>query len=427
MKPQIKLIHLFQTLLLLGLISGILLPPPAATASLPTIDWPQLSLTPYQSGFASPVHLTHAADGSPRLFVVEQDGIIRLIKNDVVFPTPFLDIHERVYYPGSGESGLLSVAFPPDYASKGYFYVYYTRLDGDNQTSRFHLIPGDPDQADPASEQPVLLFAHPDYNNHNGGQLAFGPDGYLYIGTGDGGGSGDPQGNAQDPDSLLGKLLRIDVESGVDPYLIPASNPYTQTAGYRGEIWALGLRNPWRYSFDHQTGDLYIGDVGQGDAEEVDFQPASSPGGENYGWNILEGDLCYNPPFGCVPPDHYAPPVAVYAHGPNGCSITGGAVYRGAAYPRMQGVYFYGDYCSGRIWGLIDAGGWQNQLLLDTGLSISTFGEDEAGNLYVADLSSGVLYQITDLPTTPSNMVYLPLVSLQRAIPASPLSSRFDK
>jgi glucose/arabinose dehydrogenase len=404
-----------QTLLLLGIISGLLLPPRAATASLPTVVWPQIILTPYQSGFTSPVHLTHAGDGSQRLFVVEQSGIILIIKDNVVLSTPFLDIHERVLFPGSGECGMLSVAFPPDYASKGYFYVYYTRLDGNNQTSRFHLKPGLPDEADPASEQPIIPFDHPNYNNHNGGQLAFGPDGYLYIGTGDGGGAGDPQGNAQNPASLLGKLLRIDVESGVDPYSVPVTNPYTQTVGYRGEIWALGLRNPWRYAFDLQTGDLYIGDVGQDTEEEVDFQPASSLGGENYGWNTLEGNLCYNPSSSCVPPARYAPPVAVYDHGPNdsnGCSITGGGVYRGVIYPRMQGMYFYGDYCSGKIWGLIDANGWQNQLLLDTTLSISTFGADETGNLFLADLSSGVIYRIIDTLTNLHNKVFLPLVSI---------------
>jgi glucose/arabinose dehydrogenase len=406
--------HFFQALLLLGVISSILLPSQATTASQPTIAWPQISLITYQSGFSSPVHLTNAGDGSQRLFVVEQSGIIRIIKNNVVLPTPFLDIHDRVLFPGSGERGLLSVAFPSNYASKSYFYVYYTRLDGNNQASRFHLKPGKPDEADPFSEQMIILFNHPNYSNHNGGQLAFGPDGYLYIGTGDGGSGGDPQGNAQNPASLLGKLLRIDVESGVDPYLVPATNPYTQTVGYRGEIWALGLRNPWRYAFDRQTGDLYIGDVGQNTEEEVDFQPASSHGGENYGWNVLEGNLCYKPSVNCVPPAHYAPPIAVYDHGlndSNGCAITGGAVYRGATYLRLQGIYFYGDYCTGKIWGLKYSSGWQSQPLLDTDLSISTFGEDEAGNLYLADLSSGKIYKIVDRMTAPLDYVFLPVVS----------------
>jgi glucose/arabinose dehydrogenase len=408
--------HCLHALLLLGVISNILLPSRATTASQPTIAWPKISLITYQSGFSSPVHLANAGDGSQRLFVVEQRGIIRIIKNNVVLNTPFLDIQDRVLFPGSGERGLLSVAFPSDYATKGYFYVYYTRLDGNNQTSRFHLKPGKPDEADPFSEQLIILFNHPNYSNHNGGQLAFGPDGYLYIGTGDGGGGGDPQGNAQNPASLLGKLLRIDVESGVDPYLVPVTNPYTQTVGYRGEIWALGLRNPWRYAFDRQTGDLYIGDVGQNTEEEVDFQPASSQGGENYGWNVLEGNLCYIPSVNCIPPSHYEPPIAVYDHGvndSNGCAITGGGVYRGATYLRMQGIYFYGDYCSGKIWGLLYSNGWQSQPLLDTDLSISTFGEDEAGNLYLADLSSGRILQIVDWLTAPVDIVYLPVASTQ--------------
>jgi hypothetical protein len=416
MNPLSPVKHFAHILLLLGIISGILHPSQAATASLPNIAWPQISLIIYQSGFTSPVHLTNAGDGSQRLFVVEQSGIIRIIKNNVVLSTPFLDIQNRVLFPGFGERGLLSVAFPPDYASKGYFYVYYTRLDGNNQTSRFHLKPGKPDEADPFGEQPIILFNHPNYSNHNGGQLAFGPDGYLYIGTGDGGGAGDPQGNAQNPSSPLGKLLRIDVESGVEPYSVPLTNPYTQTVGYLGEIWALGLRNPWRFSFDRLTGDLYIGDVGQNTEEEVDFQPASSLGGENYGWNVLEGNLCFNPSINCVPPARYVPPIAIYDHGindANGCSITGGGVYRGAAYLRLQGIYFYGDYCTGKIWGLKNSNGWQNQPLLDTPLWISTFGEDETGNLYLADLSSGVIYQIVDRMIAQPNLNFLPMVSIQ--------------
>jgi hypothetical protein len=211
--------------------------------------------------------------------------------------------------------------------------------------------------------------------------------------------------------TVLGKLLRIDVESGVDPYLIPATNPFTQTVGYRGEIWALGLRNPWRYTFDRQTGDLYIADVGQNTEEEVDFQPASSPGGENYGWNTLEGNLCFDPPSGCV--SAHIPTHATYDHGindANGCSITGGFVYRGAAFPRMQGVYFYADYCRGKIWGLSFSNGWQSHLLLDTDLLISTFGEDEAGNLYLADLSGGVIYQVNDIVAANPATVFLPHV-----------------
>lgn len=315
------------------------------------------------------------------------------------------------------EQGLLSVAFPPGFASKGYFFVDYTDMTGIGNTviARYHVT-ANPDVADPNSEETVLGITQP-YANHNGGQLQFGPDGYLYIGMGDGGSGGDPQNNAQTPSMLLGKILRIDTEQTAPPsppsggsllyyfpviaktfsiasYTVPATNPYTQTAGYRGEIWALGLRNPWRFSFDRSTGDLYIADVGQNAWEEVDFQSASSAGGENYGWRILEGTHCYNPSSGCVPPARYSAPVAEYSHS-FGCSVTGGYVYRGPGNAAMQGIYFYGDYCSGRIWGLQNAGGWQTQQLAQPSINISTFGEDEAGNLYVASYSGGATYQIT--------------------------------
>ncbi|HEX9028222.1 MAG TPA: PQQ-dependent sugar dehydrogenase, partial [Anaerolineales bacterium] len=376
------------------------------------------------SGLSSPVFITNAGDSSGRLFIVEQAGRIRIVQNGALQAAPFLDITGRVRSPASGggsEQGLLSAAFPPGYGTgKDYFYVYYTRLDGNNQVSRFHLNTSF-NAADPHSEEPILLLNHPTYENHNGGQLNFGPDGYLYIGTGDGGGAGDPSGNAQNPASLLGKLLRIDVEPHPNPgkgsfhlffplslknsdgtpsrraYSIPADNPYAQTAGYRGEVWALGLRNPWRFSFDRLAGDLYIADVGQDRVEEVNFQTASSRGGENYGWNILEGDLCYNPSSGCTPPPRYAPPVFTYEHGlndANGCSITGGYVYRGPAYPALQGIYFYGDYCTGRIWGLSrDGGAWQNHEFSIPHYQLTSFGEDQAGELYVA-ATNGSIYQI---------------------------------
>ncbi len=304
------------------------------------------------------------------------------------------------------------MAFPPGYAGKGYFYVYYTNTSGNIVVSRYFLTPNKPDMVDSSSEQIVLTINHPTYSNHNGGQLSFGPDGFLYMGTGDGGGGGDPNGNAQNHASLLGKILRIDVESGnptrqnQTTYTVPSTNPYTQTQGYRGEIWALGVRNPWRFSFDRDTHDLYIGDVGQDTEEEIDFQSASSAGGENYGWNILEGLLCFNPPSGCVLPSRYSPPVAEYDHGPNdsiGCAVTGGFVYRGQNYPSMQGVYFYGDYCSGRIWGLeFDGANWENTVLLDTPYNVSTFGEDEVGNLYVTDYANGIIYLITATNSGPS-------------------------
>lgn len=389
------------------------LPGLAATGTAGTmasVRWPTIALTTPVAGLSRPVHITHAGDGSGRLFVVEQEGRIRLVKNGSLQQTPFLDISTRVGC--CGERGLLSVAFPPGYASKGHFYVNYTDINGDTVVARYRVT-DDPDVADPSSEEVILTVDQP-YGNHNGGQLAFGPqDGYLYIGMGDGGSAGDPEDRAQNPAELLGKLLRIDVESEEHPYAIPTSNPYTQTTGYRGEIWALGLRNPWRFSFDRQTGDLYIGDVGQGSREEIDFQPAASPGGENYGWDILEGTRCYEPPSGCVPPSGYSPPVVDYERTAGNCAVTGGLVYRGPGFPRMRGVYFYADYCSGRIWGLKRAGGeWQNTLLHEAPFTIASFGEDEAGTLYVTDYSNGAIYAVSD--ETPTQQLYLPLLQHTR-------------
>jgi len=313
---------------------------------------------------------------------------------------------------------LLSVAFPPAYGSRGYFYVDYTNLAGDTVIARYKVSP-DPNLADPSSEEILLTISQP-YANHNGGQLAFGPDGYLYIGMGDGGSGGDPGNRAQNPGELLGKILRIDVEQastpippaggiqvffpvifrvGVDPpYRIPPNNPFIKTPGYRPEIWALGLRNPWRFSFDRTTGDLFIADVGQDAWEEVDFQPAGSSGGQNYGWRILEGAHCYNPSSGCVPPPGYVAPAFEYSHGTgdsNGCSVTGGFVYRGNTYPSMQGIYFYGDYCRGKIWGAVNTGSWQTSLLTTAPFSISSFGEDENAELYAVDFGNGRIFQVT--------------------------------
>ncbi len=385
---------------------------PAALAQGAAV-WPNIALTHTVGGFSQPLHITHAGDGSGRLFVVEKAGVIRILRNGSLEPTPFLSIANRVGSAG-GEQGLLSVAFPPDYATKGYFYVDYTDVNGDTVVSRFY-VDSDPDVADPTSEKVILTIDQP-YANHNGGQLAFGPDGYLYISTGDGGDGGDPEGNGQNPATLLGNILRIDVEPHVTPfsvthrlylplimsqgggglaYRIPSTNPFTQTAGYRDEIWAWGLRNPWRFSFDRSTGDLYIGDVGQNSYEEIDFQPATSAGGENYGWAIMEGAHCY-PSDPCDSTDLVLP-VAEYDHS-LGCSVTGGVVYRGPA-PDLQGIYFYGDYCSGRIWGLVqEGGGWSTQVLTNTGLSITSFGEDEAGNVYVIDFWNGDVYQVGEAP-----------------------------
>jgi len=384
----------------------------AAAATAASVVWPQIFLTPVTSGLSLPVHVTHAGDGSGRLFVVERAGRIRIFKNGILLSTPFLDITAIVQDAGS-EEGLLSVAFPPGFgASKNHFYVYYVNNSGDLVIARYQVSGGNADLADAGSEQIVLTVNHPGQSNHNGGQLAFGPnDGYLYLGTGDGGGGGDVPNNAQTTSVLLGKLLRIDVETGTPTtYTVPATNPYTQTVGYSPEIWALGLRNPWRFSFDRQTGDLYIGDVGQNEWEEVDYQPAASTGGENYGWRCKEGTHDYNFSGTCSTLT-LEPPVAEYNHGPGdsiGCSITGGFVYRGPAYAFMQGMYFYADYCTGRIWGLKNDGtGWQTQELTDAAFSISTFGEDEAGNLYLASYGGGQIYLMGDLELK----TYLPLIS----------------
>jgi glucose/arabinose dehydrogenase len=383
----------------------------------PSAVWPTISLDPVVNGLSNPVYVTNAGDGSGRLFIVEQAGRIKIIQNGSITGT-FLDITGRVLAPPTGgtEQGLLSVAFPPAYGSgKNYFYVYYTNKNGNNQVSRFYLGQ-DPNTANPDSEEMIILFNHPTYNNHNGGQLAFGSDGYLYIGTGDGGGGGDPFNNAQNPNSLLGKLLRIDVEVLYSPpvldqfrlylplsinnsgapalaYRIPPDNPFANTQGYLPEIWALGMRNPWRFSFDRANHDLWIGDVGQDNWEEVDYQPASSPGGENYGWDMYEGTSCYTAP--CSPAGKMMP-IFTYAHTNGNCSITGGFVYRGAAFPGMQGIYFFADYCTGTIWGIQKENTtWVSSILpTGTAYNISSFGEDQAGELYAVNRTGGALYHL---------------------------------
>lgn len=369
--------------------------PPTATPTAP-FAWPQISLTPIATGLSLPVQVSHAGDATNRLFIVQQGGLIRLVKNGVVQPTSFLDVTSKVSC--CGERGLLGLAFPQTYSGTGRFYVAYTNAAGSLVVARYRAS-ADPDVADAASEEVLLTVPHPGFSNHNGGQIAFSPiDGYLYVGTGDGGGGGDPGNNGQNTTVLLGKILRLDVElptpTGTPtPYAIPTTNPAIPTPGARREIWAWGLRNPWRFAFDRLTGDLYIGDVGQGLWEEVDFQAANSPGGENYGWRVMEGPACYDPnPCSSV---GLTPPVFAYDHG-LGCSISGGVVYRGATYPRMHGTYFAGDYCSGRIWGLRREGAvWYSSMLLDTAHQIVAFGEDEAGDVY-AVAYGGTIYRIAD-------------------------------
>jgi len=376
----------------------------------PTVNWPQLALAQLVTGLSAPSHIANAGDGSGRLFIVQQGGIIRLFKNGDLQPTSFLDIHTKVSC--CGERGLLSVAFPPDYANKNHFYVYYTNPGGNLVIARYGLT-ADPDVADPNSENIILTIAHPTFSNHNGGQLAFGPsDGYLYIGIGDGGSGGDPNNNGQNTNVLLGKLLRIDVESGAIPYAIPASNPTITPTPSRPEIWAFGLRNPWRFSFDRQTSDLYIADVGQDSYEEIDYQPAASVGGQNYGWHIMEGFHCYNATS--CDPTGLTLPVLEYDHSAGNCSVTGGFVYRGLQFPRMQGLYFYADYCTGRISATRHSGaGWPNMQLYDAPFSITTFGEDEGGELFVADYSGGTIYALIDaaVPTWTPTVTGTPTIT----------------
>jgi glucose/arabinose dehydrogenase len=349
-------------------------PPPGLT----------LQLTPFiATGLTSPVFLTQPLNDK-RMFVVEQTGRIRVVLDGVLQATPFLDITSRVL--SGGERGLLSVAFHPNYATNHYFYVYFTtQTNGDIRIERFTATSAD--VADPTSSHLILTVAHSSQPNHNGGLLSFGPDGMLYAGLGDGGGGGDPDHNGQNFNALLGSLLRLDVDGG-DPYKIPTSNPFAGQAGKRGEIWAKGLRNPWRYAFDGPTGRLYIADVGQDAREEVNVQAATA-GGLNYGWNTMEGMSCYSPSTGCSQTG-LTLPLLDYDHSAGKCSITGGYVYRGSAIPGMVGHYFYSDFCAK----FIKSFRYSNGAALDQkdwGLAsgnVSSFGVDFAGELYVISGSS---------------------------------------
>lgn len=358
-----------------------------------------LRLEPVADGLAAPVFVGNAGDGSGRLFIIEKHGAIRIWSGGALLPQPFLDISDRVGSSGT-EQGLLGLAFVPDYTRSGWFVVNYTDKNGDTVVARYHTT-SDPNVADPKSEFALLKENQP-APNHNGGMLAFGPDGYLYAGLGDGGGAGDTYHNGQNMQTLLGKIVRLDVTSDPSgPYRVPTDNPWVDKSylgqPVRAEIWATGLRNPWRFSFDRQTGDLWIGDVGQNTYEEVDLVKAAGKrlaGGENFGWPIMEGMHCYRNGTTCSR-DGLALPVAEYPHQDGSCSVTGGYVYRGTQFPVLQGLYFYGDYCSGRIWTLRPngKGGWQGEVALDSGLAISSFGEDEIGELYVADLG-GAVYRL---------------------------------
>ena len=367
------------------------------------VDWPNFVLEHAAFGAGQvATHITHSGDASGRLFVVDVRGNIRVLQNGEFIQTPFLGIQDRVL--AGGERGLFSVAFDAGFESNGVFYVDYTRRpDGATVISRFRAEPG-ANTVDPASEQVLLVIPQP-FANHNGGQIAFGPDGYLYIGMGDGGGQGDPGDNGQNPQSLLGKMLRIDVSGSSTNYSVPPTNPFVGRSEVRPEIWAAGLRNPWRFSFDRQTGDLFIADVGEGREEEINFQSASSAGGENYGWRIYEGTLPFRSTTNAPWPGPLTFPVATYGRA-FGRSITGGHVIRTSPSERTYGVYIYADFISGRLGALKQVG--TNWLQADFGkpriadlpgptyptVPFSSFGEDEAGNLYA--LANGVVYKLVD-------------------------------
>ena len=368
---------------------------------------PQLRVEQILEQLVLPVQVTHAGDGSGRIFVVEQQGRITIAKDGVANETLFLDITDRVNC--CEERGLFNVAFPPTFSATKQFYLSYSNSDDDTVISRFTTTDA-PDVADPASEEILLTVPQP-HHVHNGGRLVFGPkNGYLYVGLGDGGSEGHPVHFPQDPALLLGKILRIDVESRVQPYDVPASNPFVSDQSFRPEIWALGFRNPWGFAFDYQTGDLYIPDAGHNDREEINFQPASSGGGENYGWPTIEGTRCprfENLPVPCRLAGTFDPPVAEYDH-TRGCAIVGGVVYRGSELPHLIGRFLFADFCRGDIWSLAkpDATGnsgpihtnhdaWQSELVLKASVPISSVGEDEAGNLYVTGYQNGVVYKIT--------------------------------
>ncbi|HTP99986.1 MAG TPA: choice-of-anchor D domain-containing protein [Casimicrobiaceae bacterium] len=354
------------------------------------------------SGLVQPVDIVNAHDGSGRLFLVQQTGQIRVVKNGALLATPFIDLTGVTT--ASGEQGLLGLVFHPQFATNRQFFVNYTRTsDGATVVARYTVPTVGSDTADPTSAQVLLVIAQP-YTNHNGGSVRFGADGYLYIGMGDGGSGNDPQGRAQDKTTLLGKILRIDVDHG-SPYAIPAGNPYANGVGGLPEIFAIGLRNPWRFSFDRNTGDFWIGDVGQDAVEEIDLLPAGTGAGANLGWRVMEGNQCtgLSGPVACNDPS-LTMPVITYTHS-FGCSVTGGYLYRGAQVPSLAGKYVYGDFCSGILWAATKVGStWTPAQLGDTAFQITAFGEDEAGELYFTDYATGDIYKFADTtpPTSPT-------------------------
>lgn len=386
--------HLLSLLLVMGLVGSIFAQEETVITRSAAPDPAAVELELLVDDLTRPLYLTHAPDDAERLFVMQQGGIINIYDLSGDFVSEFLNLTERVTWDANTRSyterGLLGLAFHPNYAENGEFFVNYTDRNGHTVVARY-TVSDDSNVVDANSEDIIFTQRQP-FPNHNGGHMAFGPDGYLYIGLGDGGAANDPLGAGQDTGTLLGSIIRIDVD-GDGAYGIPVDNPFVEADG-EDEIWAYGLRNPWRFSFDRATGDLYIGDVGQNQTEEISFQPANSAGGLNFGWNAFEGGEVFNArldPVGVVQP------IATYAHSGDagGCSVTGGYVYRGEAVAELQGVYLYGDYCSGNMWAAYrdDAGAWQSDFFQATGLQISSFGEDANGELYVVDYG-GAVYRI---------------------------------
>lgn len=370
------------------------------------ITQPVVRLEQVASGFT---HITDIAfTQDDRIFVTEQDGTIGIARpNGTVLTTPFLDIDSLVNSSG-GEQGLLGLVFHPNYKSNDYFYINYTNNQGNTVIARYSVSSTDSNLADPTSAQ-ILLTVNQPYTNHNAGDLNFGPDGYLYFGLGDGGNGGDPQNRAQNPQVLLGKMLRIDVDGGT-PYSIPPDNPFVGDTNVLDEIWDIGMRNPWRFSFDRVTGDMWIGDVGQSQWEEVNLEPAGSPGGVNYGWRCYEGNHSYNS-TGCQPVSAYTFPVYEYPHSNGGCSINGGFRYRGAQYGQLYGTYLFSDYCNGWIWGLVEQspGNWSKvNLLNEEDYELVTFGEDRWGEVYTGKRNKGIVYKIVDTVCQPTAVILAP-------------------
>ena len=355
---------------------------------------PRVKLTKLIDGLYAPVDIASTGiGGDSSLFVVEQGGLIRMIDNGQIEATPVLDLSDRVLF--NGEQGLLGLVFDPDFQTNKYFYVNYIEPTNSGRrtvVSRFTM--GNDGQADGASEKIILRVEQP-YKNHNAGDLNFGPDGYLYVGFGDGGSGGDPEGRAQNPKTLLGKMIRIDVHSD-SAYRVPGDNPFVNDTEYLPEIWSTGWRNPWRFSFDSKTGDMWIGDVGQSKFEEVDHEPAGKSG-RNYGWRCYEGVEKYNAKS-CQDKSSYTFPVEIYEHEagePCGGSISGGYVYRGQQFPQLEGFYFYADYCKGRLYALDSTQPTYTANLINEGdIRVSTFGVDNQGELYLADVVNGVIYQL---------------------------------